>query len=62
MNNMTWQPIETAPTVGYFLVYAHDEVFMSNRSRNYSGFAIAYDGQALEPTHWMPLPPPPELP
>ena len=60
---MEWMPIETAPVDDgeFFLVYADGEVFMAQRSRNnYTGFAIAYDGQALDPTHWMPLPPPPE--
>ena len=57
---MDWQPIETAPNEGFFLVFAHDEIFMAIRSQNFSGFAIAYDGEGIQPTHWMPLPPPPK--
>jgi len=59
-----WRPIETAPRDGSwflgwcdswaapFAVYSH-----KGRYRGYDGRAIHQD---FAPTHWMPLPDPPE--
>lgn len=60
---MNWQPIETAPKDGeYILVYAgrvtvawfSDGEWLDGM--NHDG----YEHETHSPTHWMPLPPPPE--
>ena len=57
---MEWQPIETAPKDGTAILI---------REARCSGIAVQYfagwkyeNGSIcyLEPTHWMPLPPPPK--
>lgn len=64
---MEWQPIETAPSEGMFLVYGtwdHEEAFYHGKPWWQFGFGFSKgitgewaDGQ--EPSHWMPLPAPP---
>ena len=62
----SWQPIETAPKDGtqIIIAVAGDEyepswAWWSDRHRAWfiPHTSIAYQ---MEPTHWMPLPPPPE--
>jgi hypothetical protein len=48
----TWQPMSTAPTDGtWILTYSQDGVIR---------VAMWIEGAIHEPTHWMPLPPPPK--
>jgi hypothetical protein len=61
---MEWQPIETAPESGVFLVYipgerAEDRVHVAKWHPNVRviGGVFAFDRKP--PTHWMPLPPTP---
>ena len=59
---MTWQPIETAPKVGVFLVFLPGErrkfeVMYRAENTSIVGGAFGFDRSA--PTHWMPLPHPP---
>ena len=61
---MTWQPIETAPKDGREVLVAVD--------KSYTGGVLValwcahdeawkdWDLDTWEPTHWMPLPEPPE--
>lgn len=59
-----WQPIETAPESGRFLVYMPDGALHQIQAAHYEpNFKIIGDHFAYEqskPTHWMPLPDPPE--
>lgn len=61
-----WQPIETAPKGGQFLVYLPDEhrkfqvMYRNGRMAAVIGGAFAFD--MTKPTHWMPLPTPPPAP
>lgn len=67
---MKWQPIETAPEEGSFIIFGVDgsETDYSVAWRDSGGFATDVDSEAepvfalIEPTHWMPLPPPPKMP
>lgn len=60
---MEWQPIDTAPKTGQFLVYmpTHKrqpiQVADWHPNAQVIGNAFAFD--MPPPTHWMPLPPPP---
>lgn len=60
-----WMPIETAPDGDSpVLVFCPDErgdeqIMIAVRST--WGWSIYIDGQRLHPTHWMPLPAPPEI-
>lgn len=61
-----WQPIETAPVDGLFLVYMPDEpphsrfhVARWHPNAKVIGHVFAFD--LTKPTHWMPLPEPPLL-
>ena len=60
---MEWQPIETAPKAGEFLVFIPSEQWMQVHSaRRYPNGAMVVSGDADEDgevTHWMHLPPPP---
>lgn len=55
-----WQPIETAPSVKKILCYELGAYYAAEHSH---GSWAAYCGQHVtetpEPTHWMPLPKPP---
>lgn len=62
-----WQPIETAPEDGLFLVYMPNEpphsMFQVARwhpNAKVIGHVFAFD--LTKPTHWMPLPSPPDPP
>jgi hypothetical protein len=65
---MEWQPIETAPTNGkQFICWNGEEMLILNKpkghalgrwekiSKKWTGSFVRFDN----PTHWMPLPPPP---
>lgn len=60
-----WQPIETAPEHGQFLVYMPDEPRNKIQAAEWHpnvkviGNLFAFD--LTKPTHWMPLPEPPLL-
>lgn len=65
---MEWQPIETAPVDVDVLVtdgsdtqcVARNSTLMESWQLTYCG-SFAEDGDlCFEPTHWMPLPPPPK--
>ena len=58
---LQWQPIETAPVKNNYLPEVlctnGEETAVSFYDRGYwSGFM----GDEAQPTHWMPLPPPPQ--
>jgi hypothetical protein len=63
---MDWQPIETAPESGDFLLWNGKRVAQGSRAMDDGEFWWAdqdgYDFKPIEPepTHWMPLPSPPE--
>ena len=62
-DNTDWQPIETAPTDGKeSLVYTTGAGIVVMYWDDYKGEWTTGldDGGGLEPTHWMPLPPPPQ--
>lgn len=60
----SWQPIETAPEHGEFLVYMPDEPRRKTQAAEWHpnvkviGNHFAFD--LTKPTHWMPLPEPPQ--
>lgn len=70
---MSWQPIETAPKDGTYVLLLGDSGYTTTPYRvavgcwiegyrdfwiNHSNDAFTDDGEP--PTHWMPLPDPPE--
>ena len=71
---MTWQPIETAPAEGPYLVYGGtlhtelDSIYYPQNAgvtkvdgNNYEVCDVCYYGVwVVNPTHWMPLPAAPE--
>lgn len=66
MNN--WQPIETAPREDgeRILVYSGAGVSLAEWRTHFKAFSDPECGSlmngVLEPTHWMPLPEPPDVP
>lgn len=57
-----WQPIETAPDDGEFLVYTPNERRKIQAAEWHSNFKVIGNHFAFDltkPTHWMPLPEPP---
>jgi hypothetical protein len=60
---MEWQPIETAPSEHLLFCgnTRHDTrvVFTGWKAQN--GRCYADNGDSVKPTHWMPLPPPPQV-
>lgn len=64
MNNTEWQPIETAPKDGTcILVFdtAH-RITISYNCNFDTNWSVMWDNTRTEinPTHWMPLPKPPQ--
>ena len=59
---MTWQPISTAPTNTPVLCYLDDyAVGIGLRfGRQVYWFEYLQGNHDIQPTHWMPLPSPPE--
>ena len=73
---MSWQPIETAPKDGtlvilyggYFGVSLgswREDDYLAERGEmwldnSYDEYSTGFASWPLEPSHWMPLPPPPE--
>lgn len=61
-----WQPIETAPTEGRGLIYfgksGHVEDASFHADEDGGWMYVLFDGEQLDdsPTHWMPLPLPPD--
>lgn len=60
-----WQPIETAPAEGAFLVFMPTEregkgIQPMCRRKNFSTIGDRFDFDCEPPTHWMPLPAAPE--
>lgn len=61
-----WQSIETAPRDGTGILAKLPDSDMPHTVKFWRGvWVLAWDHSALvnwdEPTHWMPLPPPPSL-
>lgn len=63
MDKSEWQPIETAPEYGEFLVYMPDEprrkIQAASWHPNVKVIGDHFDYDRTRPTHWMPLPDPP---
>lgn len=62
MTQHTWQPIETLPKIGEFLVYMPEERHkfqVMSRNGRFSVVAGCFSFDVTKPTHWMPLPEPP---
>ncbi len=62
---MNWQPIETAPKDGTFLVYMPNERIKVQAARFHPNVKViggVFAFELTKPTHWMPLPEPPEPP
>jgi hypothetical protein len=64
---MTWQPIETAPKDTDVLVFAEDTigiakfyVYVYYKPKGMWAWDVEPDHE-IHPTHWMPLPAPPEV-
>lgn len=60
-----WQPIETAPRDGVFLVYLESaltgsRVHCARWHPNVKTIGTVFHFDAPKPTHWMPLPAPPK--
>ncbi len=61
-----WQPIETAPKDGdWVLSWDGECLAIVHWSEYYEGFIVSHDAeeyawQNYSPTHWMPLPEPPD--
>jgi hypothetical protein len=57
-----WQPIETAPKDGSIIIVAAPAVGAARWShfREPAGYWEWFSGGRCRPTHWMPLPSPPE--
>lgn len=56
-----WQPIDTAPKDGTLVLVYYREGGMAVRRFRKSGRCVdVLNNNAGQPTHWMPLPPPPQ--
>lgn len=67
---MKWQPIETAPEGNHGMLLLIDEEVFSGYRMSDGTWAMPYadyhgcgccSGTSDKPTHWMPLPEPPEV-
>ena len=69
---MTWQPIETAPRDGTYILLGYTQqgdemptgLFVGVGSLHENGklwVINSWDNEKAWPTHWMPLPDPPEV-
>jgi hypothetical protein len=61
-NDLLWQPIETAPKEGEYLVYMPAERHPIQVARYHPNVKVIGNVFAFDlspPTHWMPLPAPP---
>lgn len=57
-----WRPIETAPKDGTQILLLGDRsVVNGSWNRGSAFFSPHWMGGIHEPTHWMPLPAPPEI-
>lgn len=54
-----WQPIETAPRDGSFVLIACGDVYKARYDEIEDMWFFDVDGCAVDPTHWRPLPAPP---
>lgn len=69
MSSSSWQPIATAPKDGTFILaywseeeYPHEFVSRHDVVEWMGGCWCMSDGDdVIDPTHWMPLPPAPEV-
>lgn len=69
-DDMSWQPIETAPIDEWILAYEPEQIggegsiiYVVHKTQLGSRVGF-FDGEGywqLFPTHWMPLPEPPEI-
>lgn len=62
---MEWQPIETAPKIGVEIILFWDSDHIGvGKHFPVDEFSeecwVAYGSGRCNPTHWMPLPPPPK--
>lgn len=63
---MSWQPIDTAPRDGSILGFSPEHGPLVYVARLYAQTGVIWEAQfdddswAGQPTHWQPLPPPPE--
>jgi len=58
---VNWQPIETAPKDQLVLMYYPPLVAPRGGSVRPDMYRVGYVGDSpREPSHWMPLPPPPK--
>lgn len=56
-----WKPIETAPKYDIeFLAYRKNSAYCIAVVSEFYGICETTEYRRIEPTHWMPLPPPPE--
>ena len=59
----TWQPIETGTPrtfVEVLVINRHNEIFVAFVDKSGEWRWSSHDDGWCIPTHWMPLPPPPE--
>ncbi len=60
VRQMSWQPIESAPNMGVFVVRNSDGTcWMHDKEDGYTDWLETYF-LGYTPTHWMPLPQPPQ--
>jgi hypothetical protein len=56
-----WLPIESAPTAGTVLLWSDGEMVMGFPLKSGAFWEESISGRAIRPTHWRPLPAPPEI-
>jgi hypothetical protein len=57
-----WQPIETAPETPFvnFLVVEQSDIYFAFQDDELQWWVRSEARQSCDPTHWIPLPAPPE--